>query len=147
MKDILDMKYARNIKDLDAIIDLYEKDETNETFGGFRPDRLMGSSYHFLITLNNKNIGFILLVKEKQNKQVLFLDIAISKKFRNKGYGKQALVLFKEKYINQIKDVIIAETKKENISINKIMDNMGFELIESSDKTINKYKIKNLTNN
>ena len=147
MRDILDVKYTKNASGIDAIIDLYEKKEINKTFGGFRPDRLMSSSYHFLITLNDKNIGFILLVKEKQNKQVLFLDIAILKKYRNKGYGKEALILFKEKYAYQIQDAIIAETQKENIGINKIMYNIGFEPIESNDDAINKFKIKSLTLN
>lgn len=147
MGDILNVKLARNIEDLEEIICLYQKKEINETFGGFRGDRLAGAPYHFLITLNNTPIGFILLVKEIENNQYLALDIALLKKYRNKGYGQKALSIFKEKYANQIKDTIIAETKKNNLSINKIMDYFNFELIENHNPKINVYKINNLTNN
>lgn len=139
MEEILDVKYARDKESLGNIISLYENPEINETFGGFRLDRLAGAPYHFLITLNDKNIGFILLVKELENKNNLFLDIAILKKYRKQGYGKQALIKFKEKYAYQLTENIIAETKKDNLSINKIMNDLDFKLIQNNDETTNKY--------
>lgn len=120
------------------LLSLYEDEDIKDTFNGFRKDRIICSEYIFMINLNDIPIGFILLVLE--NKNQLGIDIGIIKKYRNKGYGKEAIRLLKKIVNNNLDKDLIAEVKKDNISANKTIANGGFKFYETKNNNINVYK-------
>lgn len=120
------------------LLNLYNDDEIKDTFNGFRADRLIASEYIFMIDLNKKNIGFILLVFK--NKNELNIDMGILKEYRNKGYGKEVMKQLKIIINANVDKDIIAEVKKDNINANKTIVNGGFELSKTENDNVNIYK-------
>jgi len=103
--------------------------EIRELFGN-RWDRMLMGSFTYLITVDNKDAGFINVLHEKDDRSFLVVDMGIKKKYRGKGVGTKAIELLKEKNINQF---IVAETKKENTGAIKSLDNVGIKVAESDE--------------
>ena len=92
-----------------------------EIFAG-RLDRLLSSEFSWLIVLDEEEVGFANLVREKSNYDFLFLDLGIKEKYRGKGIGTEVLRLLTEMPIN---NYVLLETKINNISANKINQKVG----------------------
>ena len=129
--DNLDVVLVTESDQFDILSELYQQSEINGTFGGYRVDRIVGAEISFLINLNDKPIGFILLVREFKRKNDLSIDIAISKEYRKKGYGRKAMEIFKEKYVPRINDSLIAEVNKQNVAANKLINVLDVEQKET----------------
>lgn len=136
-KNKLSIHYYQSGEYTDLSI-LYEDEDIRDTFNGFRADRIISSEYIFMIDLDDEPIGFILLVLENRNQ--LGLDMGIIKKYRNKGYGTEAMKLFKEAIKNKIDKELVAEVKKNNIGANKAIINGGFEFYKTKNENVNVYK-------
>lgn len=109
------------------IYKIIHSDQTlTETFTHNRQSRLINSVSYF-IELNNKIIGFISLVEEKEGYGV---DIGLIEGYRGKGIGKHCL-----KYITDLmkeqKVKFFLETEVSNKAINKINNDLGFVKIKT----------------
>jgi len=144
MNEELHVIYVNDSDGYKKIVELYKDPEINATFDGYRRDRVAASEISFLICLNDLPIGYILLVREKDRKESLGVDIAIKKDYRAKGYGKKTMEIFKQKFLKQIKDTMHFQVKKENIAAIKILDILDNEYIETKDDT-DFYKISSRT--
>ena len=109
------IKVINTIKqdDFKKIAEMYKDESINKTFDGVRINRLAAAEFAFLIYLNQKPIGFILLVRETCNTNFLDIDIAIKKEYQSKGYGKKALEIFRDNFLNLIQDDIRVEVSKK----------------------------------
>lgn len=81
-----------------------------------KQDRLYASNPMCLIMFYDEPIGFINLVQEDID-NIKFLDQAIIKKYRNMGYGKDAIKLLGVNYCNEY---IIGETLVDNVAANRL---------------------------
>lgn len=130
--------HSYNDKEYMDLLNIYNDEDIKDTFNGFRTDRLVASEYIFMIDLNKKNIGFILLVFE--NKNNLSIDMGILKEYRNKGYGKEAMKQLKDIINTSVDKNVYAEVKKDNINANKVITSGGFEFSNTKDNNTNIYK-------
>ena len=144
MNEEIQVIYVNDSDGYKKICELYKDPEINGTFDGYRDDRIVASEISFLIYLNDLPIGYILLVREKERKESLAVDIAIKKEYRTKGYGKKAVEIFKDKFLKQIKDTLHFQVKKENVAAIKILDILDSEYIETKDDS-DFYKISSRT--
>ncbi len=94
----------------------YYDQSISNTFAGERIDRLITSVATFIIKKDNEDIGFILIVPEKDFYNV---DMGIITKYQNKGYGSKALGQLKEIIKRWKINNVILEVKVDNISANK----------------------------
>lgn len=140
MEDVF-VKFISEKEDFDILMDLYNKEEINSTFAGYRADRLLSSDYSFLIYLDKLPIGFILCVREYARKNNLSIDMALLKDYRNKGYGRKALEIFRDVFLHQIPDDLIVEVDKFNISANAVKNVFDIEYLETYNNS-NIYTIK-----
>ncbi len=79
-----------------------------------KQDRLYASNPMCLILLNGKPIGFLNLVQEDIN-NIKFIDGAIIDKYRNKGYGTEAIKILRPDLFNSF---IVGEILRTNLSAN-----------------------------
>ena len=141
MENEVFVKYIYEKEDFDILIDLYKQKEINSTFSGYRSDRLLASEYSFLIYLGDIPIGFILCVRERSRRNNLSIDMAILEKYRNLGYGKKSLEIFRDYYLLQIPDQLIVEVDKNNVPANGVKSVFDLEYVETIDSS-NIYKVK-----
>lgn len=97
-------------------------------------DRLNFTIYSCVIKYNNEPIGFIYATPEGRYDYALFIDMAILKEYRGKGFGKQALKQFSE---IKTKKFLIAETKDngtlgEGIAVKIFEDKYNYYLLPRS---------------
>ena len=104
---------------------------------GNRWDRMFSGCFTYLITVDNKDAGFINVLFERDDKEFLVVDMGIKKRYRSKGIGTEAMRKLKELNINKF---IIAETKKNNIGGNKSLENISIKVAESN--TCNYYLLQ-----
>lgn len=135
------VKYIDEKEDFDILKKLYMKKEINSTFSGYRADRISASEYSFLIYLDDVPIGFILCVREIKKNNSLSIDMAILKKYRNKGYGREALEAFRDYYLHQIPENMIVEVDKNNLPANGIKNVFDLEYLETEHNS-NIFEIK-----
>lgn len=79
-------------------------------------DRLYCSVIACLIKEGHNEVGFLNLVKENVD-NILFLDEGIIERYRNRGYGAEAIRMLL--LYNNFDEYIIGETKRNNIGSNK----------------------------
>ena len=72
--------------------------EINALFGD-RWDRMYSGIFTYLITYDDKDVGFINVLFERDDNAFLVVDMGIKKRYRNKGIGTKAIELLKEKNI------------------------------------------------
>ena len=132
MKDDLKLTYINKKEEFEILSNLYLNEDINKYFGGYRIDRILASEFSFLIYLKSVPIGFILLVREKNNMNFLAVDMALLKEYRFKGYGSKALYLFKKLYLKQISSSLIIETNQNNTIIGKMLKNLDVEYLKSN---------------
>lgn len=135
------VKYITENQDFNILIHLYKQENINCIFSGYRPDRLLASEYSFLIYLDDVPIGFILCVRELQRKKHLSIDIALLEEYRNNGYGKKALEIFKQIYLLQIPEDLLVEVSKNNVPANNVKNIFNLQYIETINNS-NVYEIK-----
>ena len=120
--------------------------DINDLFGD-RWDRMYSGVFTYLITCDNKDVGFINVLFERDDNEFLVVDMGIKKRYRNKGIGTKAMQLLKEKNIPKF---IIAETEKTNISGISSLDNIGIQIAESPEQAyylIQKERIEEFIDN
>lgn len=84
-------------------------------------------NYYFIAELNNEKIG-IISYELNRNKN-FFISINLKPRHRNKGFGKQLLLLTqKTAQIKRRKNLIYARIKKNNYSSIKAFNNANFDL-------------------
>lgn len=126
---------------LHKILELINSDSTlKDTFtGGMNTiSRIINSSYAAYIKLNKKIIGFIMLVHNTYTNEYE-VDMGILNKYQNKGYGTQALNLFKDVIVRNNVEVKIQVNKKNIPAIKSVLNNK-FRLIKE-DNIYNYYTI------
>lgn len=79
-----------------------------------KQDRLYASNPMCLVLLDGKPIGFLNLVQEDIS-NIKFIDGAIISKYRGKGYGKEAIKIFRP---DLYKTFIVGEMLRSNLSAN-----------------------------
>ena len=135
MKNEIKVIYVTKADEYKQIMNLYQDQTIQNTFQGYRTDRLAASEITFLIYHNNTPIGFILLVRENQRRNSLGIDIAIKKEYRGNGYGKLAMEIFKEHYLPLIEEHIHVQVSKNNIPANKVISVLDKEYLETIDNS------------
>ena len=115
----------------------YMDEEINHTFGGERKDRLLAASAACIIKKDLEEIGFILLIEEAN--QRYNIDMGILQQHRGKGYGTQALRLFKAA-LEHFQLQYQITTHINNIAANQSLQSNDFEL-EQSDHRYNYYTL------
>lgn len=133
MNDTINIINISDSTEFNKLISLYNDPEINEAFGGYRPDRILNSEITFLIYLNSEPIGFILLIREKERKNSLGIDMALKKEYRSRGYGKKAMEIFKDNFLKLIQNDLHIQITKENIAANKLLNIFDNEYLESID--------------
>lgn len=89
-----------------------------------KTSRFTASSISCLIYRDSEPIGFLNIGDEGLSRDnILFLDILVDEKYRNRGYAAKAYSNFKSRY--QDNYFIIAETKETNIGANKSLEKNG----------------------
>lgn len=103
--------------------------EISNLFGN-RWDRMLMGKYTYLITCDDKDVGFLNVLHEKDDYSFLVVDMAIKKRYRGKGIGTCAMQLLKDKNISEF---IVAETKKDNVGANISLQNIGVQVADSDN--------------
>ena len=135
-----------NYKEQWNVVDIiYSDDKLLETFGGYRntKSRLINSNYVAFIQKKDKTIGFVMIVNNPKN-NANEIDIGIIQRYRNKGYGTQALSILKSLILQNNLLNIKIQIKKENIAAIKSVLNNGFVLLNCDDEC-NYYTIQEKT--
>ena len=140
------MQNEVNLRKLDnreysLIIDTINQDPLlKETFLGERNtvSRLLNTDYAAFIKVKDQVVGFLMLVmNEKEN--VYEIDMGILQKYRNCGYGTEALKIIKDIILNNNLDICI-QVKKINNPAKKSIQNNGF-INFKSDENHEYYKL------
>lgn len=114
----------------DKIYEMTKIDPEIKKIFYLKRDRLLSSVIFCLIKNNNIDIGFINMVKEYLD-GIYFLDEGILEKYRNRGYGREALLEFK-RLVNFDK-YLIGETMKNNILSNGSANGISELIYETND--------------
>jgi predicted acetyltransferase len=133
-------------EDIKTLYNIINNDEVIK--GTFKniDNRIVVSEYMLFIIMDQKPIGFILLVPEQVNK-CLFIDMGIKCEYRSKGYGKKALEILLEQ--GNIEKYIIAETKNNNLLANSSASDIGILVYQNDNKNyylFNKEKYNDFIN-
>ncbi len=99
--------------------------------------------YHFIITLNKKNIGHISLA-ERRNGWYETQIVIGEKKYWGKGYGSQAIKLLIKKAKHLGISKIYLEVRPTNIRAIRAYERCGFRKIKITSYSKNKYLPKTL---
>lgn len=94
-------------------------------------DRLYCSVIACLIKEGHTDLGFLNIVKEEID-NVLFIDEGIIEKYRNRGYGAEAIKILL--LYNYFDEYIIGETKKDNIGSNKSASRISSLVYQTDEK-------------
>lgn len=100
-------------------------------------------NYYYLITINNKVVGNISLVKKEKGwyeTQIIIGD----KKYQNKGYGQKIMKRFIKKFKKKGILQIYLEVRPSNIRAIKSYEKCGFKKIKFIKHIKNKYLPKTL---
>ena len=89
-------------------------------------DRIITSEYSYLIMKNELVIGFINLVREKGNKDFLFIDMGIKPEYRKQGIGTWAIERVKKVLLVEDEEsFVIGQTKINNKGGNGSIKDLG----------------------
>lgn len=135
MIDLVEITFEEFKRDIyDKYITLFPKDELR-SIKSIKKTVKMGIEKIYKIICEDKNVGFILLVKIDE-KYPYYLDVlAIYKEYQNKGYGSKAMQVLLDKIVGN--QGLIGEIEKvceDNPTSIKRFDfykNLGFKKIES----------------
>lgn len=121
-------KYDSEISDrIENIINTIEKEKN--VFPG-KKDRLYTAAVAVLITVDDKDAGFIYATCENRYSKGLFIDMALLKEYRGLGYGKEALNQF-VKRVNTGNVYLFGEIESTNVASNAIADHIGIKIIDN----------------
>lgn len=84
----------------------------------------------YFITFNDKLVGSLDLLHEKNDSSFLVLNINILEKFRGKGIGTRALQFLRDLGIEEF---IIGEARKDNRGANKSIVKVGVKVAETEE--------------
>jgi len=142
MKDKVNLRKLEN-REYSLILDMINQDSIlKETFLGERNtvSRLLYTDYAAFIKVEEQVVGFLMLVmNEKEN--VYEVDMGILQKYRNCGYGTEALKILKEIILIQNLDINI-QVKKSNEPAKRSIQNNGF-INYKIDEEHEYYKLEN----
>ena len=128
---MLHLQFEPYIEVFDKINDMTKTDKKIKDIFYLKRDRLLSSVIFCLIKENKIDIGFINVVKEYVD-NIYFLDEGVLEKYRNKGYGKEALKLFK-KEVN-IEKYLLGEALKSNVLSNGVAKDISSLIYETNNK-------------
>lgn len=93
--------------------------------------RIISSFMNFSVYLNETFIGIVNLNTESTD-DFVFLDIYLLDCYQGLGYGKEITSHFKNSFRNN-DELLIAQTKNNNIKANKALTSLGSLIIEHKD--------------
>ena len=128
---MIKLEFEPYIDVFDKIYNMTKIDPALNEIFYLKKDRLLSSVLFCLIKNNKIDVGFINIVKEYLD-GIYFLDEGILEKYRDKGYGKSALIELKK--IVKIDHYLIGETMKSNILSNGLAKNISELIYETNDK-------------
>lgn len=135
---ILFSEWWRNeelIKLTSGILKPLSDKEVEKYFSAFYKNK---KDYHFIITLNQKAIGHISLIKRKNNWYETQIIIG-EKRHWGKGYGTKAIQLLIKKVKRLIISKIYLEVRPDNMRAIKAYEKCGFHKIRIKKYLRNKY--------
>ena len=150
----IELKLAETNEDYFYISNLmYTEPGIKEVFLG-KESRVTCAYDVFLIQLDGVNIGYIYATYERLD-DFGFVDIAIVKKYRGRGYSKIAVLKLINYYLDNYPNTrfyLIGETKNYNVAANNSVKDIGMYLFNIDDRNfylINKEMYEDLveTNN
>lgn len=128
---MINLQFEPYIEVYDKIYEMTRTDAEIKKIFYLKRDRLLSSVIFCLIKNNRTDIGFINIVKEYLD-GIYFLDEGILERYRNKGYGKDALIEFRR--VVDINKYLIGETLKDNILSNNSANGISELIYETDDK-------------